>query len=78
MHSFTPDDLLLYLYKETSPEMTSAIEAELEEDYSLRESLNELMVSIDSLEKVELSPRKQSVDKILQYAEKRIGELTHE
>lgn len=78
MHSFTPDDLLLYLYKETSPEMTSAIEAAIEEDYSLRESLNELKASIDSLEKEEISPRDESIDKILQYAEKRIGELTHE
>lgn len=78
MHSFTPDDLLLYLYNEASPEMTTAIEAALEEDYSLRESLNELRDSIDNLESVELSPRKQSIDKILQYAENGIGELTHD
>ena len=77
MHSFTPDDLLLYLYNETSAEMTAAIETALEQDYSLRESINELKASVDSLEKVEMSPREESVDKILQYAEKRIGELTH-
>ena len=78
MHSFTPDDLLLYLYKETSPEMTTAIEAALEEDYLLRESLNDLIASIGTLENVELAPRKQSVDRILQYAEKRIAELSHD
>lgn len=37
MHNFTPEDLLLYLYNETSPAQTAEIKAALETDWSLRE-----------------------------------------
>jgi hypothetical protein len=39
---FTPEDLLRYLYKETSPAMNAAIEAALDEDWTLREKLEVL------------------------------------
>jgi hypothetical protein len=78
MHSFTSDDLLLYLYKETSEEMTVAIEAALETDYALREALNELKASIRNLNQENFAPRPQTIEKILQYAERSVGELTAE
>jgi len=37
MHNFTPEDLLQYLYNETSPAQTAQIKAALETDWSLRE-----------------------------------------
>ena len=42
MTLFTPEDLLLYLYKESSPELTVAIETALKEDWMLREKLQVL------------------------------------
>ena len=73
MNSITPDDLLLFLYNETSPEMTIAIKSALESDYRLQESMNELIISMESLEDVSYSPRQQSVDTILAYGTKAIN-----
>ena len=35
MPSFTPEDLLLYLYNEASPEMMKALEEALKSDWTL-------------------------------------------
>lgn len=76
MHSFTPEDLLQYLYGETSPEKTAAIKAALETDWSLQEKFQVITSARERLGKLNFSPRKQVVDKILQYAEKSVNELT--
>lgn len=77
MHNFTQEDLIQYLYKETSPEITIAIENAMQVDFTLRNTMEQLMISQKQLDSVKLlAPRKQSVDAILQYAEKSIGELT--
>ena len=76
MQSFTTEDLLQYLYKETSPEKTSAIIAALESDWSLREKFEVITASSKRLEAISLSPRQQTIDFILHYAEKSVEELT--
>jgi anti-sigma factor RsiW len=78
MHSFTPEDLLQYLYKETSQEKTSAIKAALETDFALREKLEVIQNGQQRLEKLNLSPRQEAVDSILKYAEKSVKELSSE
>ena len=50
MTLFTPEDLLLYLYKESSPELTSAIDAALKEDWTLREKMQDLQSSANQLQ----------------------------
>jgi hypothetical protein len=52
MTNFTPEDLLLYLYKETSAQQTRAIEAALEKDWTLREKMNVLKASMQRLDKI--------------------------
>ena len=42
MTNFTPEDLLMYLYKEASTEQNQAIEEALKKDWTLREKLNVL------------------------------------
>ncbi len=76
MHSFTPEDLLQYLYKETSIEKTAAIKAAIESDWSLREKLEVISSGLKRLETIKLSPRKKTIDNILNYAEKAVEELT--
>lgn len=76
MHNFTTDDLLLMAYKETTKNKTAAISLALEEDWDLREQYNEILVNIQSLEKITLSPRKKTVDKILMYAENAVKHLS--
>ena len=68
MTLFTPEDLLLYLYKESSPELTVAIEMALKEDWMLREKLQVLQSSAEGLDKVTVSPRAEVILKIMNYA----------
>lgn len=68
MHNFTPEDLILFLYKETSPEQTSAIEAALQQDWTLREKLAVLKTSMERLNKIVVAPRTEIVLNVLKYA----------
>ena len=76
MHNFTQEDLLQYLYNETSIEKTTAIKAALINDWNLREKFNLLSSVHQKLESIKLSPRKKTIDNILNYAEKSIEELS--
>ena len=76
MHNFTPEDLLLYLYNETSPARSAEIKAALETDWSLREKFETMSAAQQKLEKVKMSPSQQTIDWILNYAEKAVGELS--
>jgi len=76
MQNFTPEDLLLYLYQETSPAQTAAIKAALENDWSLREKFEEITSAQRNLETLKMSPSQQTIDNILNYAEKVVNELS--
>ena len=78
MPLFTPEDLLLYLYKESSPDLTAAIESALKEDWMLREKLQVLKSSADELDKVTVSPRMEVILRVMNYArETSIEESVH-
>ena len=68
MHNYTPEDLLLYLYKETGPEATAAIEKALEEDWTLREKLAVLKTSMERLNSITVSPRTEIILNVLRHA----------
>lgn len=68
MHNFTPEDLILYLYKETSPEATAAIEKALQEDWTLREKLTVLKTSMERLNSITVSPRTEVILNVLRHA----------
>lgn len=77
MHNFTMEDLLQYMYKETSTEKTAAIGVALLSDWSLREKLDILTAAQSELNSVKLlSPRKQTIENILNYAEKSVAEFS--
>ena len=78
MYSFTQEDLLQYLYKETSTEKSAVLRAALETDWILREKFETISAAINSLEKLELSPRKIAVENILNYAKRVIKQLPTE
>ena len=78
MQNFTPEDLVQYLYNETSREKSLAIESALENDWTLREMYDVIVAAQKRLEAFELSPREETVNNILRHAEKTITELqTH-
>ena len=74
MTNFTPEDLLLYLYKESAPAQTIAIEKALEQDWTLREKLAVLKTSMERLDKITEAPRTEVVLNILNYAREHSAE----
>lgn len=76
MHNFTPEDLLQYLYNETSTTQTAAIKAALETDWSLREKFEVIKSAQCRLEALKMSPSQKTIDNILSYAEKAVAELS--
>ncbi len=70
MHKFTPEDLIQYLYHETSPSKSAEIKAALETDWSLREKMDVLVSAKQKLEPVSLSPRAETINNILEHAER--------
>ena len=65
---FTPEDLIRYLYNETSTEKTSAIDAALREDWTLREKLEVLKASTQRLDSIIESPRMEVLQRVMNYA----------
>lgn len=74
MTNFTPEDLLLYLYKETSPQRSAAIETALKMDWALREKLSVLKTSMQRLDKIVETPRTEVVLNVLNYARENTAE----
>jgi len=66
--NFTPEDLLLYLYKETDPAQTAAIENALQEDWTLMEKFKVMKAAYSRLNEAKVSPRTEAVLHILHYA----------
>ncbi|SHF16670.1 hypothetical protein [Flavisolibacter ginsengisoli] len=70
MHNYSPEDLILYLYKETSPEATAAIEEAIKTDWTLREKLEVLKTSMKRLDSIVTSPRTELILNVMKYASK--------
>ena len=75
MRNFTPEDLLLYLYKESSPQLTAAVKQALQLDWTLREKFNVLKTSMLRLEKIQQSPRTEVILSIMNYAREKSSEM---
>ncbi|HTE07746.1 MAG TPA: hypothetical protein VK628_03220 [Flavitalea sp.] len=74
---FTPEELVQYLYNETSPERTADIDAALQQDWALREKLEVFQNSMQSLNRNLESPRTEVVMNILNYARDTVSESMH-
>jgi hypothetical protein len=74
MLNFTPEDLLLYLYNDCSPQKTAAIEEALQKDWTLREKLAVLKTSMQRLDKIKVAPRTEVVLNVLNYAREKSTE----
>ena len=67
--NFTTDQLISYLYKETSVAESMAICQALEEDWNLWEAYQELLQAKQQLPKVSFLPSSQTIQNILGYSE---------
>lgn len=68
MVNYTTEELIQYLYQETSEDQTKAIEKALQTDWILKEQFEALKDSKKGLDKLIASPRPQSIMAILNYA----------
>ena len=68
MPDYTTEELIQYVYHETTGEQTLAIEKALQTDWNLQERLNALKDSKTQLDTAVRSPRPQSIMAILNYA----------
>ena len=66
--TFTQDDLVRYIYQETTAEESIEIETALIFDEELSDQLNELKKTVDLLEQVQVKPSESSIDRILSYS----------
>ena len=71
MMKITSEDLIKYVYNETSEQKSATIQAALQIDWSLREMYEQLLNSKSELNEIKFSPRRESVNKILEYASRR-------
>jgi hypothetical protein len=77
MQKFQQEELMQFLYKETSTELTLAIESALQNDWQLQDELKMLERTMLQLDKIQLvSPRQSSINAILAYA-KATDEVAH-
>ena len=68
MYNYSPEEVIQYLYNETSPTTTAAIEQALTHDWMLRDKLAALKTSIERLNSITESPRTEIVLSVLKYA----------
>jgi hypothetical protein len=66
--TFTTEELLQFLYRETNPDLTQQIEEESRRDPLLMEHLETLKTSLTTLDNIVESPRVESVLNVLRYA----------
>ena len=71
---FTPEELIQYLYKETSPARTAQIEEALQHDWTLREKLEVLRNTLQVIDRPLESPRTEAVMNVLNYARESVTE----
>jgi hypothetical protein len=68
MHNYTPEDLIQYLYGETTTPHKAGIEEALKNDWTLREKLAVIKASQERLNTLKEAPRTEAVLNILKYA----------
>lgn len=72
MQLFTQEDLLRYVYGETTPETTTAITEAIQNDWQLKEEYQQMMLVKSQLDTVRLSPSRRTIDAIMDYAQKAV------
>ena len=67
-HNYTENNILRFIYKECDLFEKLEMEFAMEDDSTLLEEYNDMMLSYHTLPKVLFSPKKSSIDAILAYS----------
>ena len=76
MIKITPEELVRYIYHETSDQKSAQIKAALQSDWNLRDTYDKLLSAHGKLDEIKFSPRKEAINKILEYAAKKQEQVT--
>jgi hypothetical protein len=68
MSLFTPEDLILYVYQETSSSDATSIKEALANDWALQQKFNVIETSVNQLTTELYSPRAEVLLNVLNYA----------
>ena len=68
MKTYSPEDLIFYLYNEMDAQARLELEAALQENWTLREKLGVLKTSMQRLDRIVESPRTEVILNILRHA----------
>jgi len=68
MDIYTQENMIRFLYKETTAEETAAIQWALDTDWSFREKFETLRHAMEGLNAFSVSPRPSAVQSLLKYA----------
>ena len=74
---FTPNDLIRFIYRETSSEEDAQIRLQLAEDSELAVEFHRLIETVTMLDELKLEPSETSVHLILDYSQEQIEEASH-
>jgi hypothetical protein len=77
IHYVTPNDLLRFIYRETSAEEEARIKTELTENPRLALEFHQLMQAVQLLDGCSMEPSETSVNVILDYSKESIEEESH-
>lgn len=75
MHALTTEDLLLFIYGETTSEESNTIKSALENDWKLQEEYKTLLAEIGQLNELNFSPSNKAIDSILEYSKKNLEQI---
>lgn len=75
MSTITTEDLIQYLYKETSIQQALKIELAVADSWPLQEKMDVLSDSMKRLDTAMEAPRRQAIDYILNYAASTVQEV---
>jgi hypothetical protein len=76
MIKITPEELVRYIYHETSDQKSAKIKAALQSDWNLRDTYDKLLSAHGKLDEIKVSPRKEAINKILEYASRKHEQVT--
>jgi predicted ATP-dependent serine protease len=65
MQNFTNNDLLLYIFNETSPDQTQQITQTLKQHEGLRQKVFQMNTLMDEIDSLQLEPDNAIIDSIL-------------
>lgn len=76
MIKITPEELVRYIYHETSDQKSAMIKDALQSDWNLRDTYDNLLSAHCKLDEIKVSPRKEAINKILEYASRKHEQVT--